>query len=306
MPNVIRLSIEDVEPAELLNAGMYGAGGVIHVQWSATQAGSFADLTGTGSTPTVPIVANVRSYTGYDPNGTSSTWYRTRYENAGATRSSDWSTAFLVGATGYCSLDLVKHILGRTDPTDTLDDELLLKYIAWVSDYIDSETDRHFLPDPNTVYTFNGDQLEDGRMLPVPRGVRSLSLVELAFYTGAAFISIPLSDVFILPTPQERAPGWPGTEIWMSDIPSAGNAQPFFASGFAVARFTGAFGFAACPPRVEELAASLVVRSWSARQGGQADVAGSGDSGQPLIRRILDGRDRSTLMKLAYKPVLII
>src|SRR5712691_5639788 len=126
MPNVIRLSIEDVEPAELLNAGMYGGSALIRVQSSATQAGAFADLTGTGATPTVPIVANVRSYTGYDPNGTSSTWYHTQYEGAG--RQSGYGAAFLVGATGYCSLDLVKHILGRTDPTDTVDDELLLKY----------------------------------------------------------------------------------------------------------------------------------------------------------------------------------
>ena len=84
MPNLVRVLVEN--PDELLNAGAYGAGAVVRVQTSATQAGTYADVSGTGSTPTLALVTLIRAYTGYDPNGTVSSWYRTRYENAGATR----------------------------------------------------------------------------------------------------------------------------------------------------------------------------------------------------------------------------
>ena len=93
----IKVEIEVEDPDALLNAGMYGAGAVIRLQWSATAAGSYADVSGTGSTPTIALVTLTDSYTGYDPVGTSSTWYRTRYENAGATRLSDWSAVFQPG-----------------------------------------------------------------------------------------------------------------------------------------------------------------------------------------------------------------
>lgn len=87
MPNILTLTA--LNPDQLLNVGAYGAGAVIQVQSGAAQVGPFAD-----ETPTVPLVAGTTSYTHYDTDGTTATWYRTRYENAGGTTTSEWSTAF--------------------------------------------------------------------------------------------------------------------------------------------------------------------------------------------------------------------
>lgn len=92
MANILQVAVNS--SAEILNTGAYGSGAVVRVQTSATEAGVYADVSGTGSTPTIAIVSGTSAYTGYDPNGTSTSWYRVRYENSGATRTSDWSDSF--------------------------------------------------------------------------------------------------------------------------------------------------------------------------------------------------------------------
>jgi hypothetical protein len=87
VPNILTLTA--LNPDQLLNTGAYGAGAVIQVQSGALRAGPFTD-----ETPTVPIVSGTTSYTFYDTDGTTATWYRTRYENAAGTTVSEWSTAF--------------------------------------------------------------------------------------------------------------------------------------------------------------------------------------------------------------------
>lgn len=92
MANTLPLKLpQSVNAAKLLNAGMYGAAAVIRTQSSTTETGTFVDISGTGSTPTITILAGTETYDAYDPNGTSSTWYRSRFENVGGTRLSDWS-----------------------------------------------------------------------------------------------------------------------------------------------------------------------------------------------------------------------
>jgi hypothetical protein len=80
-----------VTSTDLLNAGMYGTDARLRIQTAATKGGSFADLTGTGSTPTVTITAGAESYTAYDPAGAVTAWYRARIESLDATRLSEWS-----------------------------------------------------------------------------------------------------------------------------------------------------------------------------------------------------------------------
>ena len=99
MPNRISVFVE--EPDALLNAGMYGTGAIVRLQSGTAEAGPFANES------TAALVAGQRAYTLYDADGVASTWYRTRYENAGGTVTSDWSAVFQVGgeAAGYlCSL----------------------------------------------------------------------------------------------------------------------------------------------------------------------------------------------------------
>ena len=87
--NVVKVTVEN--PDELLNVSAYGAGAIVRLQSSATEGGAYSNEA------TAAIVAGTNSYTLYDTDGTSSTWYRTRYENVGATLTSDWSTSFQVG-----------------------------------------------------------------------------------------------------------------------------------------------------------------------------------------------------------------
>jgi len=297
MANVLRIGVEN--PDELLNAGAYAAGALIQIQSAATEAGAFADISGGGSTPTIPLVAGIFAYTGYDPAGASTTWYRTRYKNAGGTLTSDWTPAFQVGSISYCSLYDVRQDLEKA-VTDLTADELLLDYIAAATDYIRGYCGVDFI-DTGLTYTFDGyDAIYGGRCLLVPRGVRSLSLVETAAITGAAFTTVASTDYFLRPTTQERTPGWPATQLWLSDL--AGITR--FPRGLANVRLTGTFGFATIPPRIESVARRIVVRAYASRQAGQADLLGTGsEAGTPMVSSYLSKRDRETLDSFRLAPV---
>ena len=298
MAIILRISVDN--PSELLNAGAYGAGAVMRVQSSATEAGVYADISGTGSTPTVALVATTRAYTGYDPAGTTTTWYRTRYENAGGTILGDWSDSFQTGVGGLTSLDAVKRDLEKLS-TDTTVDDILLDYITEISDYIHGHTQRSFLPDTTTVYLFDGyDAVDRGRSILVPQGVQSLTTLEVASNTGGSFTTLASTDFFLRPSVQDRSPGWPATEVRLSDTGSL----PYFYPGIANIQATGVFGFASVPARIEGIARRTVVRAFASRQAGQADALGvGGDGGAPLVSQYLSKRDREVLATFATLPI---
>lgn len=291
MANQLKIGVEN--PEELLNVGAYGTGALIQVQSATSFGGSYADLTGTGSTPTIAIVTATYAYTGYDPAGASTTWYRTRYKNSGGTILSDWSAEFQVGGGGYCSLYNVKQDLDKL-PADLTADELLGDYITDITDYIRGYTGREFI-DAATIYTFDGASAVAGRRcLPIPRGMRSISLLEVAAYTGASFTTVPSSDYFLRPSTQDRTPGWPATELWLSDIPTGAYSQ--FPYGLANVRPTGTFAFGSVPARIEGVARRAVTRAYAARQAGGNDLIGSGgDGGAPMVSQYLSKRDREVL-----------
>ena len=291
MANAIRIVVE--HPDELLNAAMYGAGAVIQLQTAATEAGAFSDV------GTVAIVSGTTSYTTYHTAGTATSWYRTRYENVAETVVSAWSDAFLAVGFGYCSLLDVKQRLQRS--ADILDDELFAQYIEEATDFMRGYIGRDLI-DTGTTYTFDGyDALHGGRCLLVPRGVRSLSLLETAATTGASFTTVTSTDYFLRPTTQERSPGWPATELWLSDMSAS---LPAFPRGYANVRLTGTFGFSPIPRRIEEVALNLVVRMYASRQAGQMDMLGAGgDGGQPIVSSFLSKRDRETLDR--FRPMLV-
>lgn len=295
MPNVLKLTAEN--SAELLNTGAYDAGALMRLQSATVSAGPFADVSGTGSTPTTALVAGTRIYTGYDPAGTSTTWYRTRFENSGGTRVSDWSTVFQVSAQGsglLASLYDLKQWLDRNASTDTADDEALLELLIQCGDYVSLYCERTFAPDPVTVYTFDGfSALRGDRVLPVRRGIRSVTTLEVATNTGGTLTAANAADVFLRPTDGERALGWPPTEIWLSDIPVG--SVTYFYPGFANVRVTGAFGFAAVPRDIELIVLTMAGKRWLSRQAGQTDIVGTGESGQPIVRPALSRPDMETL-----------
>ena len=304
MPNIIKPTAEN--PDELLNAGAYGAGALIRIQSSATEAGAFADLTGTGSTPTIAIVSGTRSYTGYDPNGTASTWYRSRYKNAAGTRLSDWTTAFQVGPEGaglICSLEDARQRLesngGSLSDTEL---EQVLEYIRQVTSFICGYTGRRFVRDPvsgTEVLTF--DVARDSRTLWVPQGIAACTQVEVATYTGGSFTVVPTADWFLDPPEQSRDYGWPATRITISDVPTGSVA--YFHQGKRTARLTMALGWDTIPFDIQGIGLTLVAGAYKERASAGGDSFTIDIDGSRRFERSLSHRDRMTLDRYRRIPV---
>lgn len=295
MPNTLDVQVET--PARILNAGAYGAGAIWRLQWSATQAGAFVDVSGTGSTPTGAIVAGTRIYEAYDPNGIVSTWYRTRYENVGATRLSDWQAAFQVAEEGaglLCALWDVKQRLGIA-ASDTTDDENILEFIAQESAWIQGYTGRRFARTPSSgTTTFLFDVARTTKTLWVPTGIAEMSQLEVATQTGGAFVVVPTADWFLDPPATERDYGWPATRITLSDIPTGSVA--YFYQGKLVVRATMAEGFASVPLNVQPIAQSLSAGAFRERGNSSGgDSFTIGPNGERTFERALSYKDRMTL-----------
>lgn len=292
MPNVVHITVEN--PDEIRNAGAYDTAALIRLQWSATETGSFADVSGTGSTPTITIVAATRSYTGYDPNGTVSLWYRTRYENAGATRLSDWSPAFQVGdetAGLLCSLyDVQQELITGTISTDANRDELILEKIRQVSSEIEGYCGRWLAPrptNPASTATLNFDVgcysrafylVNDFRVT----GIRTLSTLAIATTsqpeTGGTYTNATLADVLLRPRPVADGPA---TSLVFSDRPTG--AVSWFYPGYNTVQVTGSFGPASVPADIQSVAIMAAVRRFAGKGSGAPTVSLGPDGGVVLL-----------------------
>jgi hypothetical protein len=293
VPNVLKITVEN--PDEILNTGAYAAGALIRLQTSATEAGAFTDVSGTGSTPTIPVLAATRSYTGYDPNGIVSSWYRTRYENAGGTRLSDWTPAFQTGdeqAGLICSLYDVQQELGETG-TDPARDERILEGIRQVTTAIEGYCGRWFVPRPlsgTTTYRFTTGW---GSVLRIPKGIRSISTLNIATQdqpaTGGTYTAATASDFYLDKPEAERDVGWPATKVQLLST-----ASSRFYPALNGAEIVGAFGWAAVPPDIQGVAIRAVTRRYIGKGGGGVSVA-VGPVGTEFLLPDLSGSDRRTL-----------
>lgn len=310
MPNQLKLTAEN--PDELLNTGAYDAGALIQVQagTASTQPGDFADLTGTGSTPTIAIVAGTRIYTAYDPTGTSSTWYRTRYKNAAATRVSDWSDSFQAAPEGtglICSLYDVKQALGETG---TANDEDILENIRQVTASIQHYTGRQFVRSPGSgTETWTEDVGGDGldvlgyqRTLLYPKGLASLTTLEVATtsqpVTSGTYTTVTSTDWFLRPTATSRSYGWPATRIVISDVSGS-----YFARGYNTVRLTGARGWDTVPYDIQGIGQRAAVASYMTKGSGAGGMVALGPDGTTRILRHISPADMATLNSYRDVPV---
>ena len=300
--NVLKITADN--PDELLATSAFGSGALIRVE-SSTDNVTFSALT------TTALVAGQTLYTIYDTTGATGTYYRTRYSNSGGTNFSGYSDTFQANLvfTTYCSLYDVKQRLGIT-PTDTTDDENLLQFIDQASSWISGTTKRQFLPDPasgTTTYTYDGwDAVEDGRCLLIPEGIRSITTLAVATYTGGSTTTIASGDYFLRPTAQTRDPGWPATEVWISDVPSSSTTTPFFAPGFANISITGTFGWASTPSEIEDIALTLAVSAWRGRGSSGAETYSVGIDGERTFQRALSEDQRRSLRRYMQKPLVTV
>jgi hypothetical protein len=271
---------------------------VIRLQWSATEAGAFVDVSGTGSTPTLPVVTAVRTYTGYDPNGIVSTFYRTRYENVGATRLSDWTPAFQVGdetAGLLCSLyDVVQQITDSTT-ADPARDENILDNIRQVSAAIEGYCGRWFAPRPTNPASTATYRMHtsSGRILRIPKGIRTITTLSIATQdqpaTGGTYTAATASDYYIDLPEIERDVGWPGTSVRFKS--TAGTT--FYNASYGV-EIVGSFGWAAVPFDIQGVAIRAAIRRYIGKGGGGTAVA-IGPEGTEFLLPDMSGSDRRTL-----------
>lgn len=291
MPNILPITVPN--PDEILNDGAYGANADIRVQSAPTQNGTFADLSGTGSTPLIPIEHDRVSYPAYDPNGLTTDWYRIRFENVGATRLSDWSeprqasTGPATAVGTYAQLPGVKMRLGR-DTSNTADDEILQKYCDQVNARMETLLRAPICPIASATYLFNGfDAVDQGRSLLVPWGVRSVSLIRVAPQTNGTFLTVASTDYVILPPAMQRQPvGAPGDRISFVDFPVSGTTSRFY-PGFTNVEVTMTCGWDFIPDDLVDCGETTAVRAFQSRRTGQGDVVGSDDMGRTIISRIL-------------------
>lgn len=201
----------------------------------------------------------------------------------------------------YVTAALLK---ARAGITDSNDDALIGTICDGVNSYIEHTTGRVLAPVASATYLYDGD---GGRRLYLPRssdgsptgGLRAVSLVEFAYYTTAAYIVLAASQYFL----RERAyPSGPYDALIFTDYPIS--FVPKWPVGRDTVRVTATAGPAAIPDDVAEVAATIGIRAWGARQAGQNDIIGTDAQGVPIISRYVAGRDRDTLRSYTLTGML--
>lgn len=284
--NVLKLTAEN--PEELLTTGAYGAGALIRIERSTTQGGTYAEV------GTVALVSGTTLYTYYDQSAPAGSWYRTRYSNAANNNRSEYSAEFQAATEPdiYGLLYDVKQRLGKA-PTDTADDEELLQHGTQVAGFMDSRMGRHIGPAPETSITLDGaGATKEGRCLLVPRGVRSLSSVTVALSTGDTPQPLTIAgNVLLRPVAAERQPGWPATQLWLSDIAP----YRWWPRGYDNVVLGGAFGWERVPAEINAIWLRLTINSWRGKASGGAQSFVLGVEGERHYEFLLSYEEKVTL-----------
>jgi hypothetical protein len=197
----------------------------------------------------------------------------------------------------YATIAAVKSRLG-IGVSDTADDPLIASIVDQVNGFIESPdgTGRVLAPISSATYLFDGDGSDT---LYVPNGVRAISAMSIGDSTGASRVAAASTDYFLRPLAQDRDPGWPATRIVLSDA----GAFYSFGTGYETVSVTMTCGWASIPDEITDLALTMAVRAWHARQNGQADIVGSDETGAPVVSRFVSARDRGTLA--GYRRVVL-
>ena len=150
------------------------------------------------------------------------------------------------------------------------------------------------------------DDMVPGRVLVEDRGIVTLTALEIASFTRGAFSVIPLGDIWLRPTVQQRQPGWPATEMVMTNIPSPNNPYPAFFPGYGNIREWGQLGWPVAPDEVVAIAERVTVALWQMRAGGGAYQVGPPTDGVTMIQHLLSYDDWRTLKGYQRKSVGIV
>jgi len=189
----------------------------------------------------------------------------------------------------YATATLLKERL-NIGTADIGDDTLLGEICDQVNGYVESFCGRAIAPisgTPTRYYDFK----EPDDELYEPDGIRTITTLAVAQYTGASYTTLPATDYYLRPIRPRL--GWPYTEVELSDRVTGGFTD--FPQGYETVQIVGTFGWAAIPDEITDVALTAATRAWYARQSGQADIVGTDEMGRPVVSRFFSARDLGTL-----------
>ena len=170
---------------------------------------------------------------------------------------------------------------------DTTDDALITTICGQVNDWVEDEIGRPVGPLAAQTYTFDGDGSD---CLFIRNGIRTITSLSIAPNTGDT--KLAETNFVLLPRTQDRRPGWPAFEVKLTNL-----SIVRFYWGYSNIEIVGDFGWDAIPPDLKEVAETVAVRAWHARQTGQTDVIGSDADGNPIVSRFVSGKDMKTIRR---------
>lgn len=266
MAQTIRQSVDAVD--DVLRDR--GAGARIEIQRDTTSA--FGAPT---SLSNVTLIATQTQYEIYDAAGVDGNWYRTRLTTSTGTQPSVWAV-FQAGAiTAYVTLDDLRENLSLPDDSQ---DNLLSDLLVQASAYLDEKCRRDFYRHPQVSGTEVRLYDVTGRSTAqVVDDIVSLTTLEYASYTGAAYTALASTDWMLQPQNQRR--NWPYEEVVLSDM--AVGLTSFY-QGRRTARLTGVFGFASVPDMIAKATLDLA-REWYRQGPGGGGPVGVNQFGTPIF-----------------------
>lgn len=203
-----------------------------------------------------------------------------------------------VAAGTYVSTSTLKPYLGGTAAIGTADDTLLATICEQVNASLEQMMGRAITPIGSGTVTY--DIHEATNVLYVKEGIRAITSLEVADYTGASYTTVGTADYFL--RPQYPKQGWPYTEVWLSDVATTYSTFP---AGFNTVRIVCTRGWAETPEDLEDVAIRMAVRAWHGRAAGNADQVGVDDMGQPIVSRGLSKKDRETVARYTIPPTAV-
>jgi hypothetical protein len=268
---MIRVDVWLPDPASVLSTGAFGAGALIRIERSATQSGTYAEIT------TLAVVAATAMYTYWDAGGDETSWYRYRISNSGNTADSPYSDPFqgvnpaaFAPPRSYADLDYLLALFDTpiTQPAKLARLATLLGTAT--SQVIEECGHRDYFAHPATgtaIWTLDGD---GGDTLHIHEGLVSLSLLELSFNGGLTFVPVDAADYVLRGDSPYVAEPIPDGEPFFHVRFTGFGKYVTFVPTIRAARLTGVRGWPAVPTALVEA---------TAQRARQLAAAGAGYSG---------------------------
>ncbi len=145
-------------------------------------------------------------------------------------------------------------------------------------------------------YVYDGeDALENGRALLLRIGLNGVTQLEAALVTppNDTFHQVPPSDFFLYPRIHDREPGWPATELRLTNVPTSANPSPVFLPMMHNVRVipAGTAGWPAMPDEIVKVANQLVARAFRGRALAGLNAGQVGDDGQMTVSQFMETAD---------------